>query len=82
MPAIVQDTGFDRVVPTGEGVLAFATPDEAVDAIARVAGEPERHARAARAIAAECFDSDKVLGRLLDEALSGASAGRAAEVLA
>jgi hypothetical protein len=69
VPAVVQDTGFSRWLPTGEGLLAFSTLDEAADAIARLAYEPERHAAAARAIAAEFFDSDKVLTRLLADAL-------------
>ena len=70
VPAVVQDTGFARAIPTGEGVLPFETLDEAADAISRLAADPERHARAARAIAQEYFDSDKVLGRLIDEALN------------
>jgi hypothetical protein len=56
-------------LPTGEGLFAFTTVDEAADAIARLAREPDRHAAAARAVAAECFDSDTVLARLLADAL-------------
>jgi hypothetical protein len=70
VPAVVQDTGFGRAIPTGEGVLAFGTLEEAADAIGRLADEPERHAKAARAIAGEFFDSDKVLSRLIDTALT------------
>jgi glycosyltransferase involved in cell wall biosynthesis len=66
--AIVQDTGFDRAIPTGEGFLTFTNPEEAADAIELVASDPQRHAKAARAIAEEHFDSDKVLNRLIDEA--------------
>lgn len=71
VPAVVQDTGFGCAVPTGDGVLAFRTPDEAVDAVQRVASDPARHARAAREIAAEYFDSDKVLTRLVEQAMNG-----------
>ena len=70
VPAVVQDTGFGRVIPAGEGVLAFATLDQAVEAIGRLAEEPDRHAAAARAIAAEYFDSARVLTRLIEQALS------------
>jgi hypothetical protein len=70
VPAIVQDTGFGAVIPTGEGVLSFATLDEAADAIAAVAGDPHRHSRAARAIAEAHFDSDAVLTTLIENALS------------
>ena len=73
VPAIVQDTGFRSVLPTGEGLFAFATPDEAADAIDRLLGDPERHAAAARAIAADHFDSAKVLGRLVEQAMESAA---------
>jgi hypothetical protein len=68
VPAVVQDTGFGETIPTGEGVLAFSTPEEATDAIERLTSDPERHAEVARAIAEEYFDSDMVLTRLIDEA--------------
>jgi hypothetical protein len=70
VPAIVQDTGFSSAIPTGEGVLAFSTPAEAADAIQRLASDPERHARAALEIGREYFDARKVLGRLIEQALS------------
>jgi hypothetical protein len=69
VPAVVQDTGFSRWLPAGEGLFAFSTADESADAIGRLAREMERHAAAARSIAAEFFDSDKVLNRLLADAL-------------
>jgi len=67
-PAVVQDTGFDHALPTGEGLLAFRTPEEAVAALGDVAADYPRHSRAAHAIAVEHFDSDAVLGRLLADA--------------
>jgi hypothetical protein len=67
-PAVVQDTGFDVSLPVGEGLLAFHTPDEAVAALQDVAADPERHSRAARAIAEEHFAAERVLARLLEEA--------------
>jgi hypothetical protein len=66
VPAVVQDTGFP--VPAGEGLLKFSTPDEAAGAIESLAAEPERHARAARELAAEYFDSRKVLPALIEAA--------------
>jgi hypothetical protein len=68
-PVVVQDTGFSDVLPVGEGLLPFTTLEEAADAVHAVDGDYRRHARAARAIAAECFDSGKVLSRLIEEAL-------------
>jgi hypothetical protein len=68
-PVVVQDTGFSAVLPVGEGLLPFTTVEEAVAAIQDVEADYARHAGAARAIAETYFDSEKVLTRLLDEAL-------------
>jgi len=68
-PVIVQDTGFDAVLPVGEGILPFSTVEEAAEAIAEVERDYSRHSRAAREIAAMYFDAGHVLTRLLDEAL-------------
>lgn len=70
VPAVVQDTGFGVAIPTGDGVLAFTTPEQAAAAIDRLASDPGGHAEAARAIAEEYFDSDKVLTDLIDTALA------------
>jgi hypothetical protein len=64
-PVVAQDTGFSRLYPTGEGLLAFSTLDEAVGGVRQVTREYDRHAEAARRLAEEHFDSDVVLGRLL-----------------
>ncbi len=69
-PVVVQDTGFGGVLPTGEGILSFRTMEEAAAAIREVESGYDRHAKAARAIAEEHFDSDKVLTRLIEEAAS------------
>jgi hypothetical protein len=79
-PVVVQDTGFAGVIPVGEGVLCFRTLEEAAAAIQEVQANYSRHARAARAIAEEYFDSDKVLTRLIDEALRPAADRPAQEV--
>jgi hypothetical protein len=68
-PVLVQDTGFTRTLPAGEGLVAFQTMEEAAAGARAIAGDYERHARAARAIAEEHFDSDRVLARLLAEVL-------------
>lgn len=65
-PVLAQDTGFGDHYPTGEGLLAFSTLEEAIEGIEEIAADYDRHSRAARAIAEEFFDSDKVLSRLLD----------------
>jgi hypothetical protein len=65
-PVIARDTGLDGLYPLGEGLLVFATPAEAVDAVDAIYRDPGVHAAAARALAEAYFDSDKVLERLLD----------------
>ena len=69
-PVVVQETGCSAVLPVGEGLLTFRTPDEAVDAIKEVAGDHARHGQAARAIAEDCFGSDFVLTRLVEDAFA------------
>ncbi len=68
-PVVVQDTGFDPVIPAGRGVVTFQTADEAVEALAEVTGNYKTHARAAREIAGDYFDANKVLKRLVEEAM-------------
>jgi hypothetical protein len=68
-PALVQDTGFTRTLPADEGLVSFRTRDEAVAGARAIVDNYERHARAARAVAEEHFDSDTVLAALLEDAL-------------
>jgi hypothetical protein len=64
-PVVAQDTGFDRYLPTGEGLLAFSDADSAGAGMDAVLADYPRHARAARALAEDVFDSDRVLPALL-----------------
>jgi hypothetical protein len=68
-PALVQDTGFTRTLPAAEGLLAFTTPEEAAAGSRAIADDYDRHARAARALAEDHFDSDKILAAMLEDAL-------------
>lgn len=65
-PVITQDTGFGRVLPTGEGLFAFNTMEEIVAAFEAVRSDYAKHSRAARAIAEEYFRAEKVLSKMLD----------------
>jgi hypothetical protein len=69
-PVITQSTGFERVVPTGRGLLAFDTMQAAVDAVASVESDYESHCRAARTLAEETFDYRTVLPRMLETAMA------------
>lgn len=66
-PAIVQDTGLDDILETGFGLITFSTPEEAIAAAHTVNVDWSRHARAARALAVEHLDSDRVLGKLIEQ---------------
>ncbi|MEA3208229.1 MAG: hypothetical protein QOE70_1286 [Chthoniobacter sp.] len=65
-PVLAQDTGFGRFLPTGEGLFAFDDSAGVLTAIEEMNRDYSRHARAARALAEEFFDSDKVLPRLVE----------------
>jgi hypothetical protein len=65
-PVLVQSTGIEHHLPTGRGLLTFSTPDEAVDGIGRIERDYPLHCRAAREIAEQYFDSDKVLRAILE----------------
>jgi hypothetical protein len=64
-PVVTQDTGFGTVLPTGEGLFAFKTTDEAAAAIEAINADYDKHSRAAREIAEEHFRAETVLAKLL-----------------
>jgi len=66
-PALVQNTGFSRNLPVGEGLVSFSTLPEAIVGANRLAADYDHHCRAARTLAEKIFDSDKVLGKMVDE---------------
>jgi hypothetical protein len=68
-PVLVQDTGVGRALPVGEGLVTFRTLDEAVAGAERILADPTAHRRAARSLAEEHLDAERVLGRFLSEAL-------------
>lgn len=65
-PVITQSSGFEKWLPTGEGLFAFSDRDSAAAALREIDKDLPRHAKAARAIAEKYFDSRKVLKDLLD----------------
>jgi hypothetical protein len=67
-PVITQDTGFDRVLPTGAGLLAYTDTASAAAALDAVEDDYEHHARAAREVAEEHFAAERVLDDLLRRA--------------
>jgi hypothetical protein len=63
-PVLAQDTGLGDLLPAGEGLLTFTNADEASEAARAIDRDYPRHARAARRIAMECFESSTVLDTL------------------
>jgi hypothetical protein len=78
-PVLAQDTGFGERLPTGAGLFAFSDTDEVLTALDALRFDYGRHARAARAIAEEHLDSERVLTRLLGE-VGVESAARSASI--
>jgi hypothetical protein len=68
-PVVVQDTGFTRWLRSDGGVLAFTNLEEAVEQLETLSRSYERQCAAARRVAHEYFDSDKVLSELLRVAM-------------
>ena len=68
-PVVVQDTRFSDVLPTGTGLRAFTSPDEAAAARGNVSAHYGAHQLAARELAAEHFDARHVLRSLVERAM-------------
>jgi hypothetical protein len=66
-PVVAQDTGIKRILPTGEGLFAFQTLDEALAAIEAINGDYRRHCEAARSLAEEYFAAEKIARRFLED---------------
>jgi hypothetical protein len=60
-PVVTQETAVSKFIPTGEGMLTFSTPDEAVEAVQAVEADYERHAQAALRVAREHYAAERVL---------------------
>jgi hypothetical protein len=65
-PALVQDTGWTAHLPSGEGLLAFSSVDDALAGLDAINGDYPRHAARAAEIAREHFDASRVLAALLE----------------
>jgi hypothetical protein len=66
-PVLAQDTGFGSLYPVDAGLVTFRTLDEALAGVERIERDYAHHAQAARRLAEQYFDSDQVLGRLLEK---------------
>jgi hypothetical protein len=67
-PVITQLTGFEKYIPSGNGLLGFDDADSAIDAIRIVNADYPKHVKAAREIASEYFDARKLLEEIAAKA--------------
>jgi hypothetical protein len=67
-PCVLQDTGWSHIYPTGQGLFAFNTLDEALAGIDTINADYAAHSSAARNLAEEMFDARKVLADLIARA--------------
>lgn len=67
-PVITQETGFSKYLPAGKGLFGFSSMEEILAAVDVIESDYEGSCRAAREIAAEYFDAEKVLGKLMERA--------------
>jgi glycosyltransferase involved in cell wall biosynthesis len=65
-PVIAQDTGVGTCLPTGDGLVLFRNAAEAREALVDVLSRYRHHADAARALAEDHLDSDRVIACLID----------------
>jgi hypothetical protein len=54
-------------LPTGEGLFAFNDIHTAVEGVRQALSQPAKHSKAAKIIAHEYFDSNKVLSEMLNK---------------
>lgn len=66
-PVVMQETGFSEHLPTGEGLFAVRTADEAAAALDEIERDYHTHCLAARRIAEEYLDTSVVLSRFLEQ---------------
>ena len=67
-PALVQDTGIAKQLPTGRGLLTFSTMAEAVAGLEAINRDYASHCAAARKLAEEKFAAPVVLQSILERA--------------
>jgi len=67
-PVIIQETGFSQIFGGRHGLIAFQSLGEIAEAVRMINADYSRHSLAAREIAREFFEAEKVLHSLLDRA--------------
>jgi hypothetical protein len=66
-PVIAQSTGFERFLPSGEGLFAFRTMDDVLAAVDAIESDYPKACRAARAVAEESLEAASVCRRFVED---------------
>jgi len=66
-PVIMQDTGFSKHLPVGDGLFAVKTKIEALEAFEKIEENYIKHSRRAREIACDCLEAEIVFKIFLNE---------------
>jgi len=67
-PVIIQQSGFTQHYGNDGGLFAFSSIKEIVEAVKAINADYAKHSRAAREVAREIFEAEKVLASLLNRA--------------
>jgi hypothetical protein len=65
-PAVIQETGWSKFVPSGSGLFTFSNMNDCLAALDRAASDPAGEAEAAYNIAREYLAADKVLPPMIE----------------
>ncbi|QSR88024.1 hypothetical protein IT6_06375 [Methylacidiphilum caldifontis] len=66
-PAVIQDTGWSKIIPTGEGLFSFNSLDEAIEAINKIEQDYSFHSMKAHHLAETLFDCKKVAWNVVEQ---------------
>jgi hypothetical protein len=66
-PVIAQETGFSKFIPCGTGLFGFHTMDDILAAVDTIESDYEKACRAAREIAVEHFECERVCRKFMDD---------------
>jgi hypothetical protein len=67
-PVITQETGFSKFLPSGKGLHGFKNMEEILHAVDAIETDYAGNCEAARAIASEYFEAEKVVGSMMERA--------------
>jgi hypothetical protein len=67
-PVITQQTGFTDHYGNDGGLFAFKSLSEIATSVREINSDYKKHSRAARAVAREIFEAEKVVGQILERA--------------